>query len=606
LVTLVGRYLKEEFVIPEGFFHKPSTIVVEAPNGFGKTTCALRLVDMLLIDPTIDYIYYMSFSHKTLERVVKELSKKYKVIYHKGIQTTCFNKDFLKELEKLGIPSYLVCSFCPYYQGKSHIVFNYVKEQLHNNEVGVIEPKLVEYINGEKICTYPFIKKLAFDPRTTRKPNLYYTKTLVITSPITTFITPVLIEFWENLRTGRLKPRKSIMIQDELDEIIFRPIHIRLEPLELTDYDKQYIEEMKKYKIRLDKLAKLYCKIRLFSLKNLVWIAIGEKETIYKIKNLLNKYKDELLKAIKYEKELANIVLEKGEPTNLFRVLETLYLLYKDPYPEYTMKTFQKEDKTLIFEEYNLPLKLLFDTEFPFKYFWKIGLTATFPKLISDFLQLYSIDNAKTLLRVNRIQGLYNNVFVWLFDFRTEDLKGISHNYALMSSLTSFPEYIEFLIRNYELNFFRKPKGLGIWLQNKKQFRLLSRFLSRFFDEMKEMEEKLPSSRIFRNNDLLILVSYCGSPIARGVDLPWIDISWSPFVNFPKLRPLGNFVVLDYEKTIARTVQAVMRAVRSPSPSRPKVIVIPQDLYSLMERFYFPEWFLYLPRREIFFKNVFY
>jgi len=601
MIVKIGEYLSEADIIPPNFLLKPRTLVIEAPNGFGKTTNALSVIEKLTVNRRCDYIYFMSFSHKTLQRAVNKLSKIHKIIYHKGVSSYCPLKDYISSLKELGIPVYLGCSFCKLYKDKSQIVFNIVKEQLQDKETRIVAAKKVSTIAQGEVCTYPFIKKLAFDPRIPKKKYINYNKTLIIITPISSFVTPVLIEFWENLRNSRLKPRKAIMVLDELDEIIFRPIFIHLEKLDLTDNDKMYIEELKKYKIRLDKLVKLYKKIYRLTKNGLVYLHLGTRGVHNKIKGLVQKYESEILKAVKSVKDIAYIVYKKMKPTCLFKVIETLYLLYKDPYPEYTLRTFQIEDKNIVFEEYNIPLKLFFDIEFPFKYFWKIGLTATFPNPILEFIEIYSRENMLTLYRVNKIYGVYGNVYVWLYDFRNEEQKGVSHNYTLMLSLPEFPMYIKKLIRYYRLAFHKHPKGFAIWLQNKKQFRALSTYLARHYRIEKAEKVYTLFNIRKRIGNVRLLVSYCGSPIARGVDLPWIDISWSPFVNYPKLRPFARYLSIDYEKTIARTVQAIMRAVRSPMPSRPKAIVIPPDLYYLIEKYRFPDWFIGLPKFELVF-----
>jgi len=162
----------------------------------------------------------------------------------------------------------------------------------------------------------------------------------------------------------------------------------------------------------------------------------------------------------------------------------------------------------------------------------------------------------------------------------------VNHVATILSAIKNVTEF-------YRKRFDVDPSGVAVWFGNSKQY-------NNFFKAVK----KKPNIRIGNSSIVLkiygvkVLFSYVGSEISRGLDLTDYDIS---IVLGPLLRPprnIGFLDVIDFGHAVAEAVQSAMRMVRSPKPTKPKLVIVEESMLTPFYQQFYPNWFIELLNKK--------
>lgn len=248
-------------------------------------------------------------------------------------------------------------------------------------------------------------------------------------------------------------------------------------------------------------------------------------------------------------------------------------------------RSIDKVGEDIIVQDIDFTYRILYDITFPFRYWWKLSTTATFP---SREIFLYSrlIEQAREVINyVSTIDVYPENVYIFTFVLFPELLATAE---GLITPLSRNEEIevksekiIELLFKSIEL--YRnvtglEPRGILLFFGNKTQYYRFKNLVHDYID--------LDLDTIFRFNlkRKQVWVTYCASAFSRGIDFTNLDISIviSPLIRPP--RAFGAVDSLDVGRAMSEAIQSLFRIVRSLRPDRPKFIGIEANL--LYKRFY--------------------
>jgi len=586
-------YITIKDLVPPNFLKKPKTIIVEAANGMGKTYSSVEYAVMLQKLKYFDRIYILEYSHKNIENVCNKIVKlKGWCIWYYGFEKYCLFAQKYKFLTELGVPLSYVCSTCPFFKNKTKIAFNVFSSQLNDPEKSTIKPILYTYglKSKDKVCTHQILRKFALDVNFEQKTNLKIDETPILVVPAQLFSNHNIIENWNNFRSRQRKHKRILLIIDEADLFFYQGLKIEIKELSFSDQDYEILNKFSSKKRNLTRLINIYKEIFDVLEKINKTEDYSNKENIEKLKKLLKRSEPYLKSFDRKKRKIVEYVLENQIKTNVFKLKMSLDQLRHIENLEYTIKTIEKDENTLYLYDYDYAIRLLFDRAFPVKYVWKIVLSATFPSL-SILKSKYLSSKAKEFLyKVDKRTKTYKNVYTYEVKIFNEDISLLNRNKEIANSIAGLLKSIKKVFDVYKQKFNTEPQGLIVWVCNKKQLSIVKKKLTEFKIGFEDKKKYI----IMKYKKKQILISYLGGEIARGIDLDQYDISIGigPLLRPPRHMSLLDFI--DYAHGVSELVQAIMRIVRSPNPSRPKVVVLESHLLSPFYSQFFPDWFLKL------------
>lgn len=585
-----AKYLSIEDLVPKAFLKTPRSVVVESGNGMGKTHASAQYSVMIQKMSILDRIYIVETSQKSVENVCNKILKIGGwCVRYIGFEKFCPQAQQLKHIIELGIPLSYVCLLCPYFKDKSRISFSIFSSQISNPGIRVISPGIHQsgLIQSRKVCTHPILRSFVLDPAFETKSILKPPSTPIIVAPYHVFTTHAVIGRWKKFSRRQRKPRRILLIIDEGDSIFYSGLKIEIMDLQFTKEDCEILRKFSPKTRNLEGLIDIYQRIlnilrRIEENDNIV-----DAQTLSDMERLLNR-SDPLLRSFeRRKKEIIRYVIENNVKTRIFKMYMGLEELLHIENLKYALKTVEKTGAGFTLYDYDYGVRLLFDPEYPFKFFWKIVLSATFPTekiLESSFLS----ERSKSIIyRIVKRTKTYDNVWTYEIRIFEDDSGPVNRNREIEYSIPTLLRGIKEAIELYRRKFRQVPGGVICWVCNKTQLNVLRErfreFGLKFTDKKKYIEFKL--------GGVPVLASYLGSPISRGVDLDRYDISIGvgPLLRPP--RKIGLLDMIDYSKAVAEMVQACMRIVRSPSPPRPKLVVLESKMLSPFYSQFYPEWF---------------
>ena len=583
-------YLTVDEVVKRGFHKEPCTIIVEAGNGCGKTRTMCDYVSLIQSMKIFERIYFLNFSQDACQNVVnKLLQNDCKVIWYIVIDKHCPVQGFLNKVTRYAGQHAHACSVCKYWAKYYRHAYMWLKSSLQNPLIKLIEPKFIYF--PRQFCTQPIIRAYVLDPNFEAKNsiNLDYTPVCVIPSQL--FLTHTCILKFLRYTKRQRKPRKYLLIIDEADTIFYKALQVELPELNFTATDYQILRQFSPKSRKLEKLIDLYkaaldlCRD---ILQNYNYVEPRHVNLFYEIK----KKAETLLASFnKRRKQILQYIIDNQLKMNIFLAVSALEEFINITEPLYTFRTVERQNDRYIIVDYSFAVRILLDTAYPFKYFWKIVLSATFPteeiaksRFISDLAR-------RAFRRIEKKYKSYINVYITDYTFFERKYGILMRNLQINEACRRLLKCLKEAIMAYHRIFNTAVSGIVIWFGNKFQYRYFINLLRRIGARVYEYSN---NARFFINVDgeqVYVLVSYVGSSFARSVDLDNYNISIG---LAPLLRPPRNnryWDTIDYGRAIAEFLQALMRIVRSPRPNKPKLLIIDTNLLSSFYERYYPEWF---------------
>ncbi len=585
-----ARYLTIEDIVPDDFLKKPRAVVVEAGNGQGKTHSTMDYAVRLQKLRIFDRIYVLEYSQKSAENACKKIVDFGGwCIHHIGLEKFCPFYNKLKEYIKQGIPATLFCYQCPYFKNKSRRAYLHVTQELQNYTPRAIKPQVFSYglYRDDKICTHPILRAYILDPAHEIDRKIQLLETPIIVVPGQLFLNHGVIGRWFSFSRRQRRKRKTLLIIDEADALFYSALKTEIPIINNRKEDYDLLDMFRPKTRPLPKLLDVYNNILSIIEKIHRNRNRFEKEDVDYIKQELEKA-DTLIRSFnRRKKQIVKYVLDNRIKTNVFRVVMTLEELQHIENLDLVLKTLESHNNKYVLYDYDYAIKLFFDTSYPWRHFWKIVLSATFPteKLVES--SYVSTNSKKVLMRVERRSSRYENVYVStarIFD----DIEGVlNRNKEIEYSIPNIIKGIRESVEAYEKNFKTKPRGICLWFGNSTQLR-------KFVSSLSKLGVKIRRKRkyvLFYYKGIPIFCSYCGSAISRGIDMDKYDISIivGPLLRPP--RPSGVLDIIDFSRGIAEAVQSGMRIVRSPKPKQPKLIIVEKHMATSFYAFFYPEWF---------------
>ena len=589
-----ATYLTIDDLLDIDFHKQPKTIIIEAGNGLGKTQSYCDYVSLIQQLEYFERIYILNFSHAGCRNVVDKLTKRdCKVIWYVGIEKHCPNVSLLQRVNRLiGVPSQ-ACYICPFWRPRFRYIYVKFVKELQDKDIKVVKPRTT-YI-PVRTCTQPIFRAYVLDPTFEEKRGLNLDFTPVIVIPSQLFLTHTVISRFEKYQRRQKKERKELLIIDEADTIFYNSLIIELPIIDFTQTDYQILRMFSPKTRRLERLIDLY-KLVLDLCEDIVRNrGFISKHHIDRYFNYVQ-HIDKLLRSFnRRRKEILEYVVNNRVKTNIFVMVNALEKFIRISSPVYTLKTVEKQGDKYILYDYDYAFRVLFDVEYPFKYFWKIVLSATFPTqeiLTSRFI---SPTTKRAITRVQKKYKTYVNVYVSDYPIFPQEYIPINRNQMIRYVLDKVLKCIYVAVKSYHEYFGEDAKGVVVWFGNKYQYNVFLQTIKKYLAKYNVMVIERNYYSYFEANidgeKLTIIVSYCGSPFSRSVDLDQYNIS---IVVAPLLRPARNgryWDVVDYSKAIADTIQALMRIVRSPRPQQPKLIILESRLLNDRYIKLLPKWF---------------
>ena len=586
-------YIKWEEVVTLDFMKKPSTIVLEAGNGTGKTQSMCDFAAHLQKLNVFDRIYFFQYSHKGCENVVTKISSLGGwSIWYVGMERFCPRFSQFTHFINMGIPPSYFCYFCPFFKNKSKTAYRVLQRQFSTSGKSVIMPSITTptLFTSNKICTYPLIKVFTVDPAYDSRLKQLTNETPIFVIPLQLFFQHHLVSMWREFakRQGRL--RKTLFIIDEADTAFYNSICMEIPEIMPTNDDYNIMKMFSPKTRKLTKILDVYPDILRFLEEAYKKRGIMVDDIADKLVSIINSVEKEVRSFRNKRKKIIDYVVSNNVRTNVFRIVHAVEALLSIPNMKYALKTIEKEKHAFILENYEYGVELLLNPEFPWRYVWKILLTATFPskKLLSS--RLLSPRSKTVLSRVRYYTRSYKNVFtssVQVFD-KTE-YSFLNRNKEITVKVPKVLDTIRQVANFYRNAFGIDPRGILVWFGNSTQYR-------NFFNVLRG-KLKIRVGRkytVLKIQGIKCFFSFVGSEISRGIDFREYDIS---IVLGPLLRPprnIGFLDVIDFGRAIAEAVQSAMRIVRSPRPSVPKLIVIEESMLTPFYQEFYPSWFVEL------------
>ena len=587
--TAEVRYLSIEDIIKPDFFKHPQSVIGEAGNGFGKTHTMCKFSTILQATNRFDRIYILEYSQKGCTNVVNKLRKMGGfAVRHIGIDRACKNPKHLERVRQLGLPPSYACYTCPYFYGKQKIAFAILKDTIEQQKEQIIEPKLVTIglDNIGKVCFQPLLRALVLNPSNEVSRKIRFPKTPIFVVPSQLILNHTVIGKWVKYTKRQRKPRKNVMIIDEADAVFYASLRVQIPHIELTTYDRKLLEMFSSSKSKLTKLEELYEEVGKLLYNIIRNMGFPTKDHLRKFNEIIEKA-DPLLRTIDYKrKSIIYTVTRKGQPTNIFKLYNTFMELTHIVTPEYALSTVEETNEGFIIEDYDFSVRALLDVNYPWKHFWKVVLTATFPTQKVTESRFLSFTSKTVLNMADRVYKKYANVYVSFYPLFDDDVM-VNRNRDLPYTVPKLFRLLKQSRLTYVRRFGMEPRGACVWFGNSKQLRKFVEMISKMGVKVESHAKYalIPSPRFE------IFLSYAGSAISRGIDLNQYDIS---VIVAPLLRPPRNLAILDvidFARGVAEAIQSAMRIVRSPKPKRPKLVIIEKTMTKAFYAFFYPEWF---------------
>ena len=585
-----ATYITVNDILTHEFHRRPSVLHIEAGNGLGKTQSICDYVSLVQNLDVFERIYILEYSHKACENVVNKLTNlDTKVVWHIGIEKFCQRFKYIRNIVKtIGSINY-ACYVCRYWQKKYKFAYVKLVEKLQDPNVQVVRPEFQEI--PIPYCTQPILRAYCLSPTFDERNRIRINYTPVIVMPCHTMLTHQVIERFEKYSKKQRKERKYLLIVDEADTIFYNALRVEIPEIDFTNEDREILRKFSPKTKKLDKLIDFYnlvldlCK----DIINSFNIVTNEH-----ISRFLN-YKQHIEKFVKSferrRKEILEYVIQNRIKTNVFRMVNALQEFLHISNPRYTLMTLEKSEDKYVLYDYDYAIRLLFDVEYPFKYFWKIILSATFPTWEIVRSRFISLETKAKILRVERKFKTYVNVYISKFEIFRKEHGVLNRNREIRFAIKNIIDCLITAVKTYHFLFQRPVKGIIIWFGNSKQFNYFIYVLRKNKVNVIQKRDYAYFIANIDGEELTILLSYVGSAFSRSVDLDQYNIA---IAVAPLLRPPRNnrfWDIVDFSKAIAETLQAVMRIVRSPRPSEPKLIIFDSTLLSAFYYSLMPQWF---------------
>ena len=587
-------YITIRDIVPPDFLKHPQVVLGEYGNGMGKTHSAVEYAVELQRLGVFDRIYIVQYSQKGCENVVRKIERMGGwAIWHIGYEKFCPMQRRYAHLVDMGIPLSYVCFMCPLFRGKSKLAYHHLEAELRNPSKRVVKPRVYRSLAGPKgdVCTHPLVRSLVLDPTFEIEKRLGLKETPIIVLPGQVFLNHALIGRWKRFARRQRKPRKVLLIIDEADTLFFSALRTEIPEINPTQDDYELLRRHSPRTRRLEKLIDLYQDyVRV--VKEVVdrrnQVTAGDVE---RLREIIERAEPLLGSFERRRKEIIMDVVRNKIRTNVFRVAMKLEELTHIENLALALRTAEKTQDGYVMYDYEYGVRLLFDVEYPWRYFWKINLSATFPteKIVdSNFLS----PRAKQLiLSARKRTKSYENVYVSTVTIFEAPAGVLNRNAEIPYSVPRILQAIKRAVEFYEKRFGLKPGGVALWFCNSKQLRM-------FEERLRQYRVKYRKGRrflVFYYKGIPVFTGYNGSPVSRGIDLHDYDIS---IVVGPLLRPprsIGLLDAIDFAKGVAEAIQSAMRIVRAPRPPRPKLVILESHMTTGFYSFFYPEWF-----RELF------
>jgi len=588
-----AEYISIEDIVPSNFLNEPRAVMVEAGNGMGKTYAAVQYSVSLQKLGLFDRIYIVQYSQKGCENVVNKVKRLGGwSIWHIGLEKFCPFYNEMSSFIARGLPPSWFCYSCEYFQGKSRAAYMYFVEMLSRKDKEVVKPEV--YKRRSNICTHPIVRSYILDPTMDSNVAPFLNETPIIVAPVQLFFNHSIIGRWNNFSEKQKKERKVLLIVDEADTAFFSSLKVRVPYVYLTKEDYSILAQFSPKRKDLTKLLDLYQQYyriiqEIYKNKNSV-----SRQHLETIGSITKEAQDLLRSFDRRKRNIVKFVIENNIETEMFRAITSLEELTHIESIDLALKTIEMEDDAYILYDYDYGVKLLFDKAFPWKYFWKINLSATFPTSAILDSRFVSSRGKRAMLNVSKRTKSYENVYVSSISLFDKTGGALNRNKEVEFIVHRLIKTFKTAIDVYKDRFGLEPNGLAIWFGNSKQMRT-------FVKKLKDAGVKLNVKKRYAEayyKGVPFFVSYLGSPISRGIDLDKYDIS---IVISPLLRPprrIGLLDVLDFAKAVSEVVQGAMRVTRAPKPSRPKLIILESTIISGFYSMFYPKWF-----KELFVKN---
>jgi len=592
-------YLTLEDIVPPNFLKRPTIILAEFGNGMGKTYTSCKFAVSAQQLGIFDRIYIMQYSQKGCENVVKKIeSMGGKCVWHIGLEKFCPRYEDVKRMLELGIPPSYACFLCPYFRGKSKAAFRIFQQEVENEKSRIIKPKLASegLLDKRKVCTHPIIRSFVLEPSTEIEKKLTLKYPPIIVAPSQILLNHAIVGRWKAFASRQRKPRKILMIVDEADTVFYAALKTEIPIIEASEVDREILRLFSTKSRKLEKLLDYYSEItnilqQLPKRRNRV-----DKSTVEKIEQIL-KRADVLLRSFnRRRKEIVAYVLNQKIRTRIFKVVNSLEEMQHIERLDLALKTVEVKDGKILLYDYEFGIRILFDPDYPWKHFWKVNLSATFPteKIVeSEFL---SPQAKKLILKAAKRTRTYENVYVGSCTIFESGEGLLNRNAEIEYSVPRILNLIKEAVAKYEESFGFPPNGICLWFGNSTQLR---KFLAKL-KQARIRYRRGKSYAIFYYGKIPIFCSYCGSSLARGIDLQQYDISIvvGPLLRPP--RPTGVLDVIDFARGVAEAIQSAMRIVRSPCPPGPKVVILEKHMTNAFYAHFYPEWFKVLAMERVF------
>ncbi len=585
-------YLHFEDYIPADFLSEPQSLIVEVGNGFGKTHSAIEYSVMIQKFGYFDRIYILEYSQKGCENVVNKIKDLGGFCFwHIGVEKFCPYFGKMKEFLEMGIPAGYFCYLCPLFRGKSRRIFLYLREKIENENVQVIKPEIVKetLLAKERFCTHLILRSFLLDPsfKLDKEIGLKWTPIFVVPGQL--FLNHGCIGRWYKFSKRQKKERKTLFIIDESDSLFYHSLVTEIPILEPLDVDKEILEEFSPKRRDLSLIIDYY--LQLIEKLKEIYVRRGlvSKEDINRIERIREEVQTYLRSFERRKKEIIKYVIENKVKTNVFRIVKVLDEITHIENIGYALQTLEKEDKEekFILQDFDYGIRLMLDNEYPWRFVWKINLSATFPTFKSVESRFLSLRSKQVLSKIKRSTKIYENVYCSSITIFDKDSGILNRNKEIRYNIPRILKGIKEVVSAYEEKFEKRPRGIILWFGNSKQMKTFIETLKRSRIPIK----KEGSIFLLYYKKIPILINYCGSKISRGIDLDTYDIS---IIIGPLLRPprrVGFLDVLDFARSIAEAIQSAMRIVRSPSPAVPKLVVIESSMTTYFYSHFYPEWF---------------
>ena len=585
-----ATYITINDILTYDFHTRPQTIVIEAGNGLGKTQSVCDYVSLIQPIQFYDRIYYLNFSQSACKNIVDKLVKDgCKVVWYIGIDKHCSNVQLLKQLGVMcGVSNY-ACYVCPYWRPRYRYCYLKFRDLLLSPNIKVVKPE-IGYI-PYPYCIQPIFRAYVLDPVFEEKRKLPIGFTPVIVIPSQLFLTHTVISKFEKYQRRQKKDRKYLLVIDEADTIFYESLIVELPELDFTNTDIQLLRMFSPKTRRLDKLVDLYnsvIKLCRDILQNRNFVTVEHVNRFLSLKTSIEK----LIRSFtRRRREILQYVVNNNIVTNVFKMVNALEEFIHISEPYFTLRSLEYIDGKYVLYDYDFVMKILLDNSYPFKWFWKIVISATFPTEEIFKSRFISPRAKRAIVKATRKYKTYVNVYIAKYEIFRRDVEPLNRNREIRYASKNILDCIYTAVKTYHTYFGVEARGVVVWFGNKYQYNYFISLLQKYKVPVVVKKNYSYFKARIDNEEITVLMSYVGSPFSRSVDLDQYNIS---IAVAPLLRPPRNkrfWDIVDFSKAIANTLQAVMRIVRSPRPQKPKLIIFDSTLVTIFYHNLTPKWF---------------